>query len=729
MPNVAIVEKYPSNYNYSSIFPFEVQTFGLVEQKQDKVLKRDVTLDIPTVINNYDYVILVGSEACKFVADIRSVTEYQGYLMDDKYLALMNPNAVRIRPSLKGAHDKAIQDIIKVVSGNTVANLDLDLEAIQDTDRATAYLTDLLHLVTTFKVTHIAMDTETTALYPRDGYVLGLSIAYNETSGVYIDSLCLDDTCTLLLEEICRLATIIFHNAKFDMKMLEYHFGMKFYKWEDTMLQHYDLDENSPHGLKQNALRYTKLGDYDSDLEEFRVKYCKAHGVLKKDFTYDLIPFDIIYKYAALDTIATITLFNIFDPYIQDNPKLLSVYQYLLKPGTKFLKEMEETGIPINVELIKDSRIELNNKITKLTESLYQYDEVKDVEKDKAALFNVNSTQHVGLLLFDKLGLPILKRTETGNPSCDAEVLQELASQHPVAEIINDIKKLKKIGSTYLDKMLAGVDMDGRLRTNFNIHVTTSGRLSSSGKLNAQQLPRDDKTVKNCIEAAEGFSIVSQDLKTAEMYVAAVLSGDKVLQKIFINKEDYHGSMAVQKFNLNCTANEVKELHNDLRNAAKTISFEILYKLNYNEPALKNFTRLKEWLMEQEDFIKSNGYIYSFFGRKRRVKDAHSPNRQEAQHWVRSGINFLVQSVSSDINLLAAIEMQNWIKKHKYQKVMKIFALVHDSILAEVHDDYIDEYTLKLAEFTQKDRGLSIPGCPIGLDVEIGQSYGTVKPI
>ena len=277
--------------------------------------------------------------------------------------------------------------------------------------------------------------------------------------------------------------------------------------------------------------------------------------------------------------------------------------------------------------------------------------------------------------------------------------------------------------------MLAGVDMDGRLRTGFNIHVTTSGRLSSSGKLNAQQLPKDDKTVKNCIEAKEGFSIISQDLKTAEMYVAAVLSGDKVLQKIFITKQDYHGSMAVQKFNLTCTPNEVKTLYPKMRDAAKTISFEILYKLNYREPALENFTRLKEWLMEQEDFIKSNGYIYSFFGRKRRVKDAHSPNRQEAQHWVRSGINFLVQSVSSDINLLAAIEMQEWIKKHNYQSEMKIFGLVHDSILAEVHNDYIDEYTMKLAELTQKDRGLSIPGCPIGLDLEIGKSYGTVKSV
>ena len=729
MASVAVIEKYPSGYSYKAIFPFPVSTFALVDEKQDKVLKRDITLAIEAVTENYDYVILVGKEACKFVADIRSVTEYQGYLMDDKYLALMNPAAVRIRPSLKGAHDKAIKDIIKAISGEEISPLKLDLEGIQDEFRANEYLRDLLEKVLDGRVKHVAMDTETTALYPRDGYVLGISMAYTETAGVYIDAMCLDEKGTWILQEICRLATIVFHNAKFDMKMLTYHFGLKFYKWEDTMLQHYDLDENSPHGLKQNALKYTKLGDYDADLDDFRITYCKAHSVLKKDFTYDLIPFDIIYKYAAIDTIATITLFKIFNPYIQDNPKLLSVYQDLLKPGTAFLNEIEEVGIPINVELIKKSRIELNEKIAKLTESLYVYDEVKEVEKDKGALFNVNSTQHVALLLFTKLGLPVLGKTATGNPSCNAEVLQELASQHPVAEIINNIKKLKKIGSTYLDKMLAGVDMDGRLRTGFNIHITTSGRLSSSGKLNAQQLPKDDKTVKNCIEAKEGFSIISQDLKTAEMYVAAVLSGDKVLQKIFITKQDYHGSMAVQKFNLTCTPNEVKTLYPKMRDAAKTISFEILYKLNYREPALENFTRLKEWLMEQEDFIKSNGYIYSFFGRKRRVKDAHSPNRQEAQHWVRSGINFLVQSVSSDINLLAAIEMQEWIKKHNYQSEMKIFGLVHDSILAEVHNDYIDEYTLKLAELTQKDRGLSIPGCPIELDLEIGKSYGTVKSV
>ena len=156
---------------------------------------------------------------------------------------------------------------------------------------------------------------------------------------------------------------------------------------------------------------------------------------------------------------------------------------------------------------------------------------------------------------------------------------------------------------------------------------------------------------------------------------------------------------------------------------------EILYKLNYREEALKTFTRLKSWLQEQEAYIKEHGYIYSFFGRKRRLADVFSPSKKDAQHHVRSGINFLVQSVSSDVNLLAGIEMQEWIIKNSYQKVMLIWGLVHDSILAEVHDDYIELYLSKLAEFTQKDRGLSIPGCPIGLDVEIGQSYGTVKSI
>jgi len=511
--------------------------------------------------------------------------------------------------------------------------------------------------------------------------------------------------------------------------MLEYHFNLKLNNTEDAMLEHYCLDENNAHGLKSLCIAHTDLGDYDKGLEDYKRTYCKSHGIKVGDFTYDLIPFDILSTYAAFDACGTLKLHNKFKPLIQKNPKLNWVYETLLMKGTKFLNKIEENGIPICKETLINESNEIEDLLASLTQSLYAYKEVKEVEKLKNGLFNVNSPAHVSCLFFEVLKLPVTRLTDTGNPSVNAEVLEELAKEHKVANIINNIKKLKKIKSTYLDKMLSGMDKDSRFRTNFNLHTTTSGRLSSSGKMNAQQLPRDNKAPKRCMKAREGFKILSQDLKTAEMYVAAVLSGDTVLQQIFINKEDYHGSMAVQKFNLPCTPNEVATYYPEKRQDAKTISFEILYKLNYREPALKNFKILKRWLQDQEAFIKDNGYIYSFFGRKRRLADVFSPDKKAAQHEVRSGINFLVQSVASDINLLAGIEMQEWIEQNNYQDVMLIWGLVHDSILAEVKDEYIDMYKTKLAEFTQKDRGLSIPNCPIGLDVEVGQSYGTVKPI
>jgi DNA polymerase I-like protein with 3'-5' exonuclease and polymerase domains len=730
MANVCIVEKYPSSYPFNSIFPFEFDRVALVPERMDKVLKRDINLDMDALKEaGYDYIILVGKEPCKFVADIRSVTEYQGFLVEDTYLAMLNPIAVKLNPSQKGAFDKSINSIICTVKGEVIDNSNISVRGILDEEEAKKYLMGITTDVAMGNTKVMALDTETSSFHPRDGYILGISIATTEDEGVYIDSAAMTDDNIGILQQIINRVAVLFFNEKFDKKMLEYHYGLKFKKCHDVMLQHYTLDENTAHGLKGLCLAHTPLGDYDKTLTEWKTAYCKNHGVLKRDFTYDLIPFEVLSIYAGYDAIGTLMLYNKFWPLVQKNPRLLRVYNDLLLKGSDFLQQIEENGVPISTDTLEIELQQINIELAELIHSLYDYDEVKEVEKRKNALFNVNSTQHVGMLFFDILGLPVIKLTETGNPSCDAEVLQELADSHAVASLINNIKQLKKIKSTYLDKMVAGIDADGRFRSGFNLHTTTSGRLSSSGKMNLQQLPRKNKSPKRCMQARPGFKIVSQDLKTAEMYVVAVLSGDKVLQQIFIDGEDYHGSMAVQKFGLPCTANEVAELYPDKRQAAKTISFEILYKLNYREPALKIFKRLKAWLQEQESYIKSKGFIYSFFGRKRRLADVFSSDKKYAQHFVRSGINFLVQSVSSDINLLAGIEMQEWIVKNHFRDKMIIWGLVHDSILAEVDVEWIDLYLEKLAEFTQKDRGLSISGCPIGLDIEVGQSYGTVKPI
>lgn len=732
MVNIAIIEKYPTSFNYKDIFDFKFDQLCLINNKQDKILKKDIQLDIDKCKELYDYIILIGKEPCKFVADIRSVVEYQGYLYDKKYLALINPIAVKLNPSLKDSFEKAISDIKETINGKEEAS-NFTAIGISEEVHAFEYLSSILSGINSGEIDTIAIDTETSSLYPRDGYVLGISLSTSEDTGVYIDSLAMSDDNILILQQILdKINTIVFFNKKFDAKMLKYHYNLKFdnSKCHDAMLQHYNLDENSGHGLKELCLKYTDLGDYDRELDTFKREYCKNHKIYLKDFTYDLIPFEILSKYAGFDAGGTLILHNKFYPIIKNNRKLLNVYEDILLRGSDFLEKIEENGIPISIDILdKESNI-IINQLKELTDKLYTYEEVKQVEAKKGALFNVNSPAHVSYLLFEVLNLPIVKLTATGNASADAETLETYAETHELAALINEIKQLKKIKATYLDKMKIGVDSDGRLRTNFNLHTVTSGRLSSSGKINAQQLPRKNKAPKNAICAREGYKIVSQDLKTAEMYVAAVLSGDKNLQQIFIDKVDYHGAMAIKKFKIkDCLANDVEKLFPELRQEAKTISFEILYKLNYQEEVLAAFPKLKKWLREQELFIKQHGYIYSIFGRKRRLKDAFSPDKETAQHIVRSGINFLVQSVASDINLLAGIDMMDWIIENGYQEVMKIFGLVHDSILAEVKDEYIELYTKKLAEFTQKDRGVSIPNCPIGLDVEVGQSYGTVKRI
>jgi DNA polymerase I-like protein with 3'-5' exonuclease and polymerase domains len=259
-----------------------------------------------------------------------------------------------------------------------------------------------------------------------------------------------------------------------------------------------------------------------------------------------------------------------------------------------------------------------------------------------------------------------------------------------------------------------------------------------------QQLPRDDKTVKYCIRAKEGNVIISQDLTTAEMYVVAVLSGDKQLQEVFISGGDFHSSVAHMVFKPNCLAGEIKKLYPEFRQASKAISFGILYgsgpdtvadsagctlseAKGYINQYFTKFPKLKRWLTTQQKFIKVNGFTYSFFGRKRRLPNVFSKDSQISSHEIRSGVNALVQGPASDINLLAGIDMQKYIKKNNMKS--KIFALVHDSILAEVPINEIDTYISQLKKFTQKDRGLSIPNCPIGLDVEVGFDYSFKEPI
>ena len=740
---IAVIDKAPNRTKYSDYFEFEFDHFHMSSVAITKLLKKDV--DLVVDLEPYDFVILVGAEAAKEYAKITSVTNMAGQLVQDKYIAISNPAMLSFKPEGKPDFQRAVDRIHKYVKGQLKPAVQGDFAGIDDTNEAKRFLREVLANAQGY----VAWDTETTCLYPRDGYVLGVSMSYKTKHGRYILTDCLDDVCLDLMRKIAREYTTVFHNMKFDFKMIKYHLDIDFPRdrVHDTMVMHYVLDETDSHGLKPLALKYTDYGDYDSELDDFKKAYCAAHGLLQDDFTYDLIPFDTISRYASIDTAVTYDLFHKFWPIVQANDKLRKVYSEILIPGTLFLMDMEEVGIPMSTERMAAASKYLDYEIEEAKKVVYSFDAVKQYEKDSGKIFNPNSVMQLRVVLFDYLGLnPTGKKTATGAVSTDAEVLGELSEEHALPAAILKVRQLGKIQNTYIQKILPEIDRDGRIRTNFNLIFTTSGRLSSSGKFNAQQIPRDDPIIKGCIQAPAGYKIVSQDLTTAEMYYAAVLSGDKNLQQVFSSGGDFHSTIAKMVFSLPCAVEDVKKLFGNMRQSAKAISFGILYGSGANKVAqtvtkglpdgesypveqarddikqyFTKFNKLKKWLEDRKNFIQTNGYTYSFFGRKRRLPNVFSADKGIAAHEVRSGINAEVQSLASDVNLLGAMRTATEIAAKGLDA--KIFMLVHDSIVALVKDEDVVEYCEILKRNTQHSWGCEIPDTPIGVDQDIGEDY------
>ena len=740
MPKVALVETKPSKTNFKREFDdaFEFDQYQLCSDSTlKKVLKRDCDIDINT--DDYDWVILVGSDALKYFTPINSVTEYSGKKVEEKFLPVINPAMLAFKPEAKRTWEDSKASIIGYIKGEIEDTVITEYNAwgIQDTEEANVFFQAAIDAPSPY----IALDSETTGLYPRDGHMLGLSLSYEQDRGAYIDTECLDEESERLLQELFNKKAVVFHNAKFDLAFFEYHFNFKFPHFEDTMLLHYLIDENpGTHGLKQLAIKYTKYGDYEKPMYDWIDNYRKQHGILKNDFNWGDIPFEVMKLYAGMDAAVTYLLFEKFVK-IKQNKRLAKVYDNILIPGCRFLTDIQDNGVPFDKLRLVKSQSLMQQEIDDAVAELYKDPAISKFEKINGKDFNPNSTVQLRSLLFDFVGLnPTGKKTGTGAHSTDAEVLEALGEQSHIPGLILNIRQKSKIKNTYLDKILPQLDRDSRLRTGFNLHGTTSGRLSSSGKLNMQQLPRDNPIVKGCIKAAPGNKIVAMDLTTAEVYVAAILAKDKALMDVFKSGGNFHSTIAKKVFRLPCPVEEVAEKFSTQRQAAKAVTFGIMYGAGANKiseqvskDSGKPFTRsdaqdvideyfnafhkLKSWIEENQMFIKQNGFIYSFFGRKRRLPNVASTDKGIQSHSIRSGLNFLVQSAASDINLLGAIDMNAWIKANN--KKARIFALVHDSILAEVPEDEVEEYMEQLAKYIQMDRGLSIPGAPVGCDFEI----------
>ena len=749
MTQVAIIESKMSRTDWTNRFDgaFEFDRYALCsDSSKKKILKADVDIEID--VDTYDWVILVGSESLKFFTSVNSITEYSGRCVEDKFLPVINPAMLSFKPEAKPLWDKSKSNIIDFISGDLVVKKVSEEQALGiDTEEdALKFLQEALE----HENKYIALDSETTGLYPRDGYMLGFSMSYKKHKGAYILTDVITEQMENIMQEIFNTKIVVFHNAKFDLAFFEYHFNFKFPKFEDTMLLHYCLDEvPGGHGLKQLAMEHTDYGDYEKPMHDWIDNYKRQNRILKADFQWGSIPFEVMKTYAAMDAVVTLLVFEKLYPAVRKNAKLFSVYENILIPGCRMLTDIQDNGVPFDKLRLLKGRDLMQTDIDNAVNELYEFEAVQRFEDAKKKEFNPNSTVQLRELLFDFVGLkPTGKKTGTGQHSTDAEVLKQLAEEHEIPKHILSIRQKSKIKNTYLDKIYPQLDKDSRLRTGFNLHGTTSGRLSSSGKMNMQQIPRDNPIVKGCIRAKEGNKIVAMDLTTAEVYVAAVLADDKNLMEVFKTGGNFHSSIAKLVFNLPCEADEVVDLYPTQRQAAKAVTFGIMYgagasKISQQVTAdsgkpfsrqdaqeviddyFRQFHKLKKWIDLSSKFIMDNGFIYGATGRKRRLPNVKSDNQGIQSHEVRSGLNFLVQSVASDINLLGAIDMNEYIKKAEMQS--KIFALVHDSILAEVPENEIEWYCEKLQSFIQQDRGFSIPGTPVGCDFDVHDDYSLGK--
>lgn len=544
----------------------------------------------------------------------------------------------------------------------------------------------------------------------------------------------------------------VFHNAIFDLQFLEYYIGESLLDVDidDTILMSYLTDERSiggesgkgisPHGLKTLSRVYFDQKDYHFDFPNW-IKKPKE----ERDY-YSL------YKYLCYDLIYTAQLYYILKDEIDEEDKdLWNVYDTLLIPGTKTFAQIQLQGAPIDRKHLEKMDEDLTKKIEITREKILALIQEMGCPQDFIAEFNPNSSQQIGKVLYEYMGVPKIKKknkkTKTA-ASVDKSTLEEFNKLYAgtvVEEFINliiDLRTYTKILSTYVHGLLDSSQYDGNAHGSFKVIGTTTGRLSSANP-NMQNIPSRvkgfKKEIKKAFVAPEGYTFISVDLSQAEYRVVAALSDDEKMLQLFNDGVDLHsyvGSLVLNK--------PIEEVADDERDISKQLGFSVLYgaankslserlipKLGSEwtekkvEETLKwflrQFDKLGEWIEAQKEFARKNHYIKHSIGRYRRFPFIHSRIVGEVG---RQAVNTPPQSLASDLVTYAAINLHRELKPYDAQ----IVTVVHDNINVIVPDEHLkDVLALIMYEMTEN---LLIPlKIKMKADAALGHSWGECSKV
>lgn len=567
----------------------------------------------------------------------------------------------------------------------------------------------------------ISFDTETTDIDVTKAKIVGFSFAYEENKAYYVpiahSYLGVGNQISM---EAARQAIVqlnrfklVLQNFKYDYQIIKHNFDIELKLYADTMILSWLLNTNEKVGL-----------DYQID-KHFRHKMISFSDVVKKGENFSNVEISKACEYAAEDALMTLKLFQkqleIFKE--KNEEEILKLAFDVEFEFIYVLAEMENNGIKIDVNLLKEYKEKSNKYISELTSQIHQ---VSGVE------FNINSTKQLGVVLFETLGLATSKKTKTGY-STDEAVLSGLVDEHPVIPLLLKYREAYKLQSTYIEPLLElGLkNSDNRVHTSFLHTGTATGRLSSKNP-NLQNIPVGSDSILQIRQAfipKEGYKLVGVDYSQIELRLLAHFSCDDALVEAFENNLDIHYQTAVKIFGA--------ELAKEKRNIAKSINFGLLYGMGskklgdtlgipskeaklYIDSYFEAFKSVKDYLKSIEDFAYTNGYVKTLLNRKR-LFDFDSANAMMKAAYLREAVNTLFQGSAADLIKLSMIKIY---EKYKNNNNMRLLLQIHDELIFEVKEEVIEEICNDLKAIMESICKLNVP---LKVSVAIGNSWQELK--
>ncbi len=571
-----------------------------------------------------------------------------------------------------------------------------------------------------------AVDTETTSLEPMHASLVGISLCVEAGSAAYIplahnypgapDQLARERVLEILrpwLENPAKPK--LGQHLKYDSHIFANHGVSLQGIVHDTLLQSYVLESHRNHDMDGLALRW---------LDKKTISYQEVCGKGASQIGFDEVSIERATEYAAEDADITLRLHQAMWPRIETNEKLRFIYERIEIPTARVLQRVERNGVLIDVDLMAAQSAELGTRLLALEQQAHAL---------AGQPFNLNSPKQLGEILFDKLGLPVVKKTPGGTPSTDEEVLQKLAEDYPLPKLLLDYRSLSKLKSTYTDKLPRMVNpQTGRVHTNYGQAIAVTGRLSSN-EPNLQNIPVrtvEGRRIREAFIAAPGHQIISADYSQIELRIMAHLSGDPGMLRAFASGEDIHRATAAEIFGVT-----VDQVDSEQRRAAKVINFGLMYGMSafglagnlgversaaqmYMDKYFTRFAGVKQFMDDIRQQAKSQGFIETVFGRRLWLPEINSPNGPRRQGVERAAINAPMQGTAADLIKMAMIAVQNWLDTDKLGSRMVM--QVHDELVLEVPDE---EIALVKERLPQLMAGVAQLKVPLVADVGCGANW------